>query len=163
MWEASWALVVKVLPRVSARNTAVVGTPDAGHGWSGPGKRGWATRQGPGTVGDIGPLGVQGDELAGQVGQDRPGGISACHRHGLFVQGIADMLGPGGMAAGSVLVQPGIDACLAGLLVQRGGGGGGPLWPPRWRRAPRGIPGRPRGRGGVWVYKPRIRLETWLT
>ena len=32
-YEASWALVVKVLPRVSARKTAVAGTPDPGHGW----------------------------------------------------------------------------------------------------------------------------------
>lgn len=98
----------------------------------------------------------------GQVGQDRPGGLGACHRHGLLVQGIADLLGPGGMAAGSVLLQPGIDACFA-CLLQRGGGGVGPLWPPRWRRGPRGIPGRPRRRGGVWVYKPRMRLAVWLT
>ena len=38
MWEASWAPVVKVLPRVLARNTAAAGTPDAGHGWSGAGQ-----------------------------------------------------------------------------------------------------------------------------
>lgn len=52
----------------------------------------------------------------GQVGQDRPGGLGACHRHGLLVQGIADLLGPGGMAAGSVLLQPGIDACFAAFF-----------------------------------------------
>ena len=32
MWEASWALVVKVLPRVSARNTAAAGTLMPGTG-----------------------------------------------------------------------------------------------------------------------------------
>lgn len=83
MWEASWAPVVKVLPRVLARNTAAAGTPDAGHGWSGPGKRGWATRQGLDLGGDVTALGVQGDELAGQVGQYRCGGVGA----GLALQG----------------------------------------------------------------------------
>jgi len=80
--------------------------------------------QGLDTAGDISPLGVQGDELAGQVGQDRPGRVGAGEGYRLLVQGVADLLGPGGMAAGSVLVQPGIDACLAGLL-QCGGGGPG--------------------------------------
>ena len=43
-----------------------------GTGGQGPGKRGWDTRQSLDTAGDISPLGVQGDEPAGQVGQDRP-------------------------------------------------------------------------------------------
>ena len=60
----------------------------------------------------------------GQVGQDRPGRVGAGHRHGLLLQGLADLLGPGGMAPGSVLLQPGIDTCLAGL-PQCGGGGPG--------------------------------------
>ena len=34
----------------------------------------------------------------GQVGQDRPGRVGAGHRHGLLLQGLADLLGPGGMA-----------------------------------------------------------------
>ena len=95
-----------------------------GTGGQGPGKRGWDTRQSLDTAGDISPLGVQGDEPGGPGGAGPPGSLGACHRHGLLVQGIADLLGPGGMAAGSVLVQPGIDACLAGLL-QCGGGGPG--------------------------------------
>jgi len=77
MWEASWAPVVKVLPRVLARNTAAAGTPDAGHGWSGPGKRGWATRQGLDLGGSVGPLSVQGDELARQVGQHHASDVGA--------------------------------------------------------------------------------------
>ena len=32
MWEASWAPVVKVLPRVSVRNAAALGTPMLGAG-----------------------------------------------------------------------------------------------------------------------------------
>lgn len=39
--------------------------PDTGRGWSGPGKRGWATRQGFDLGRDVGSLCVQGDELAG--------------------------------------------------------------------------------------------------
>ena len=36
--------------------------------------------------------------------------------------------------------------------------------PPRWRRAPGGVPPLPRGLGGVWVNDwPRIRPLAWLT
>ena len=77
-----------------------------GTGGQGPGKRGWDTRQSLDTAGDISPLGVQGDEPGGPGGAGPPGSLGACHRHGLLVQGIADLLGPGGMAAGSVLCLP---------------------------------------------------------
>ena len=77
-----------------------------GTGGQGPGKRGWATRQGPGTAGDIGPLGVQGDEPAGQVGQDRPGGIGPRDGDGLPGQGIDNRLRPQGVALGAVGLEP---------------------------------------------------------
>lgn len=109
MWEASWAPVVKVLPRVLARNTAAAGTPDAGHGWSGPGKRGWATRQGLDLGGDVTALGVQGDELAGQVGQDDASGVGPRDGDGLPGQGIDNRLRPEGVALGAVGLELGVD------------------------------------------------------
>jgi len=33
----------------------------------------------------------------------------------------------------------------------------------RRRRAPARAPRRPRGLGGIWVYRPRTRLAVWLT
>ena len=86
----------------------------------------------------------------GQVGRDRPGRVGAGDDYRLLVQGVADLLGPGGMAPGSVLLQPGTDTCLAGP-PQCGGGGVGPLWSPGPRRGPGGVPGPSPGRGGVWV------------
>ena len=86
----------------------------------------------------------------GQVGQDRPGRVGAGEGYRLLVQGVADLLGPGGMAPGSVLLQPGTDTCLAGP-PQCGGGGVGPLWPPGPRRGPDGVPGPSPGRGGARV------------
>lgn len=72
--------------------------------------------------GDVGPLGVQGDELAGQVGQHRAGGLGAGDGDGLPAQGRYDLAGPGGVAPGAVLLELGVDAGPAGL-PQRGGGG----------------------------------------
>ena len=66
----------KVLPRVSARKTAEVLTPIPGMEI-----RTWHMRvglhQGLDLGGDISPLSVQGDELPGQVGQHRCGGVGA--------------------------------------------------------------------------------------
>ena len=72
--------------------------------------------------GDVGPLRVQGDELAGQVGQHRAGGLGAGDGDGLPAQGRYDLAGPGGVAPGAVLLELGVDAGPAGL-PQRGGGG----------------------------------------
>ena len=73
--------------------------PDTGHGWSGPGRRGWATRQGLDLGGDVSTLGTVGDELAGQVGQDGAGGLGGGDDYRLPGQGVDDGPGPGGVAA----------------------------------------------------------------
>ena len=72
--------------------------------------------------GDVGPLGVQGDELAGQVEQHRAGSLGAGDGDGLPAQGRYNPAGPGGVAPGAVLLELGVDAGPAGL-PQRGGGG----------------------------------------
>lgn len=80
--EASWAPVVKVLAEGFGEEVSRGWDPDAGRGWSRLGKRGGPARP-PGLGCDVGSLGVQGDELSGQVLQDRPGGVG----EGLLVQG----------------------------------------------------------------------------
>ena len=63
----------------------------------------------PGPVAMLGPLSVQGDELASQVGQDRPGRVGAGDDYRLLLQGVADLLGPGAVAAAAVLLEQGGD------------------------------------------------------
>ena len=81
--------------------------------------------QGLSLGGDVGPLGVQGDELTRQVGQDHPGGVGACHHHGLGRQGVDDGASPGGVAAGAVGLELGVHARPPGLAQCGGGGPGG--------------------------------------
>ena len=81
-------------------------------------------QQGLNLGGDVRSLGVQGDELAGQVGQDDAGGVGACHHHGLGSQGVDDGVRPGGVASGSVGLEVGVHSRSPGL-AQRGGGGPG--------------------------------------
>ena len=85
--------------------------------------------------GDIGPLSAWGDELPGQVGQHRCGGVGAGDHHGLVLQGRDDLAGPGGVPPAPVLLEPGVDPCLA-CSLQVGWGGPGGDGPPGWRRAP---------------------------
>ena len=70
-------------------------------------------RQGLDPGGGIGPLGVQGDELAGQVGQHHCGGVGAGDGDTLAFQGRDDLGGPGGVASAPVFLEPGVDPCLA--------------------------------------------------
>ena len=96
--------------------------PDAGHGWSGPGKRGWATRQGLHLGGDVGPLGVQGDELARQVRQDDASGVGAGDNNRLPGERVDDVLGPRGVAPAPVGLELGIDPgstiiAVLGLII----------------------------------------------
>ena len=74
--------------------------------------------------GDIGPLSVQGDELPGQVGQNHCGGVGAGDHHGLVLQGRADLGCPGGVPPAPVLLEFGVNPCLARSL-QVGWGGAG--------------------------------------
>ena len=62
-----------------------------------------------GLGGDIGPLGVQGDELPGQVGQNHCGGVGAGDHHALALQGRDDLAGPGGVPPAPVLLEPGVN------------------------------------------------------
>ena len=73
-------------------------------------------RQGLDPGGGIGPLGVQGDELAGQVGQHHCGGVGAGDGDTLAFQGRDDLGGPGGVASAPVLLEPGVNPCLARSL-----------------------------------------------
>ena len=112
--------------------------------------------------GDVGPLRVQGDELAGQVGQHRAGGLGAGDGDGLPAQGRYDLAGPGGVAPGAVLLELGVDAGPAGL-PQRGGGG------PCGDDLQDGVVPRPRSQDGLQggvdpgAHGPRIRPSVWLT
>ena len=98
--------------------------------------------------GDIGSLGVQGDELTSQVGQHRACGVGAGDHHGLVLQGRDDLAGPGCVASAPVLLEPGVDPCLA-CVFQVGWGGPGGDGPPGRRRALARASLRPRGLGGV--------------
>ena len=88
-----------------------------------------------GLGGDIGPLSAWGDELPGQVGQYRCGGVGAGDSDTLAFQGRDDLAGPGGVPPAPVLLEPGVNPCLARSL-QVGWGGPGGDGPQRWRRAP---------------------------
>ena len=81
-------------------------------------------RQGLDPGGGIGPLGVQGDELAGQVGQHHCGGVGAGDGDTLAFQGRDDLGGPGGVASAPVLLEPGVDPCLARSFRVGWGGAG---------------------------------------
>ena len=75
--------------------------------------------------GDIGPLSVQGDELPGQVWQHHCGGVGAGDHHGLVLQGRDDLARPGGMPPAPVLLEPGVNPCLARSLQIGWSGPGG--------------------------------------
>lgn len=123
----SWSLVpdrrrrpagrrcLEVLPRVSAKKTAAARTPDPGHGGQDLVKR-VGLHQGLDLGGDIGPLGVQGDELPGQVGQHHCCGVGAGDHHGLALQSRDDLAGPSGVPPAPVLLEPGVNLCLACAL-----------------------------------------------
>ena len=78
-----------------------------------------------GLGGDIGPLSAWGDELPSQVGQHRCGCVGAGDHHGLVLQGRDDLAGPGGVASAPVLLEPGVNPCLARSLQVGWGGPGG--------------------------------------
>lgn len=69
-------------------------------------------------------LGMQRDQLPGQVGNGQAGRIRADHDHRLFLHRINDGPGPGGVPAGSVLLELGIDPSFAGMLQRCWGGPG---------------------------------------
>ena len=120
--------------------------PDPGHGGQDLVKR-VGLHQGLDLGGDIGSLSVQGDELPGQVRQNHCCGVGAGDHHGLVLQGRDDLAGPGGVPSAPVLLEPGVNPCLARSL-QVGWGGPGGDGPPEQHRAPARAPPRPRGRGG---------------
>ena len=68
---------------------------------------------------------MQGDELPGQVWQHHCGGVGAGDHHGLVLQGRDDLAGPGGVPPAPVLLEPGVDPCLARSLQVGWGGPGG--------------------------------------
>ena len=59
---------------------------------------------------------MQGDELTSQVGQHRACGVGAGDHHGLVLQGRDDLAGPGGVPPAPVLLEPGVNPCLARSL-----------------------------------------------
>ena len=126
----------------------MAGTPDPGHGGQDLAHEGGPPARVTGLGGDIGPLSVQGDELPGQVGQHHCGGVGAGDHHGLVLQARDDLAGPGCVASAPVLLEPGVNPCLARSL-QIGWSGPGGDGPPRRRRVPARAPLRPRGLGGV--------------
>lgn len=66
--------------------------------------------------GHVGPLGMQGDQLPGQVRNDQTGGLGANHDCCLLIHGVQDGVGPRGVPAGSVLCELRVDPGLAGML-----------------------------------------------
>lgn len=106
--------------------------------------------------GHVHSLGMQRDQLAGKVRDDHSGSIGADHDHCLLIQCVHDGPGPGGVPAGSLLLELRIDPCFASMLQLRRGGPSredfqdGVVFQPRsedpfqWRR--------------IWVNSPRIRL-----
>ena len=74
--------------------------------------------------GDIGPLSAWGDELPGQVGQHHCCGVGAGDSDTLKFQGRADLGCPGGVPPAPVLLEFGVNPCLARSL-QVGWGGAG--------------------------------------
>ena len=103
--------------------------------------------RGTGLGGDIGPLGAWGDELPSQVGQHHCGGVGAGDHHGLVLQGRDDLAGPGGVASAPVLLEPGVNPCLARSLQIGWSGPGGDDLQDGFVRPAR-APAQPRGRGG---------------
>ena len=103
--------------------------------------------------GDIGPLVVQGDELPGQVGQHCCGCVGADDHHGLVLQGRDDLAGPGGVPPAPVLLEPGVNPCLARSLQIGWSGPGGDDFQDGVVRPARAPP-RPRGRGGSGCTVP---------
>ena len=75
--------------------------------------------------GDIGSLGVQGDELTSQVGQHHACGVGAGDSDTLAFQGRDDLGCPGGVASAPVLLEPGVNPCLARSLQIGWSGPGG--------------------------------------
>ena len=71
--------------------------------------------------------------------QNHCGGVGAGDHHGLVLQGRDDLAGPGGVPPAPVLLEPGVNPCLARAL-QVGWGGPGGDGPPGWRRAPARAP-----------------------
>ena len=129
-------------PGSGSARTAAAGTPDPGHAWSGPHKEGGPPARATGLGGDIGPLGVQGDELPGQVWQHRCGGVGAGDYHGLVLQGRDDLAGPGGVASAPVGLEPGVSPCPA-CALQVGWGGPGGDGPPPVASCARPVPQHP--------------------
>ena len=109
--------------------TAAAGTPIAGTCGQDLAHEGGPPARVAGLGGDIGSLSAWGDELPGQVGQNHCGGVGAGDHHALALQGRDDLVGPGGVPPAPVLLEPGVDSCLAGL-PQHGGGGPGGDGPP---------------------------------
>ena len=68
---------------------------------------------------------MQGDELPGQVRKHHCGGVGAGDHHALVLQGRDDLAGPGGVPPAPVLLEPGVDPCLARSLQVGWGGPGG--------------------------------------
>ena len=66
--------------------------------------------------GDIGPLSAWGDELPSQVRKHHCGGVGAGDHHALVLQGRDDLARPGGMPPAPVLLEPGVNPCLARSL-----------------------------------------------
>ena len=109
--------------------------------------------------GDIGPLSVQGDELPSQVGQHHCGGVGAGDHHGLVLQGRDDLAGPGGVPSAPVLLEPGVNPCLArSLQLCWGRPGGDDLQDGVVR--PARAPAQPRGRGGSGCTGPGSGLRS---
>ena len=78
-----------------------------------------------GLGGDISPLSAWGDELPGQVGQHHCCGVGAGDSDTLKFQGRDDLAGPGGVPPAPVLLEPGVNPCLARALQVGWGGPGG--------------------------------------
>ena len=141
-----------VLPSVSARKTAAAGTPIPGTGGGDRAREGGAARQGLDTVGDIGPLSVQGDEPGGPGGAGPPRPRRCRPPSRSASSGPRRPAGPrrhgAGLRASSAWHR--YVPCRPSSVRW---GWARPLWPPGPRRGPGGVPGRPRGRGGVWVVQ----------
>ena len=133
--------------------------PDPGHGGQDRVKR-VGLHQGLDTVGDIGPLSVQGDEPGGPGGAGPPRPRRCRPPSRSASSGPRRPAGPrrhgAGLRASSAWHR--YVPCRPSSVRW---GWARPLWPPGPRRGPGGVPGRPRGRGGVWVYRPRMRPSVW--
>ena len=68
---------------------------------------------------------MQGDELPSQVGQHHCGGVGAGDHHALVLQGRDDLARPGDVPPAPVLLEPGVNPCLARSLQLCWSGPGG--------------------------------------